>query len=160
MGDAFEGVEDGGAEVVGGIHFPFRAGTVVRLGIAAVDDWITHSFVRVLDGHFGADAPFAASFSPFFHLSEVSEVFLNRGIAAGAGEAFHALVAHFLLRGVVGVGFADFKNVHAVVVHFLEVVARVTRFVGADAHEGEVFDDGVLEFFLFFRGVCVVEAAD
>ena len=135
MGDAFEGVEDGDAEVVGGVDFPGGAGAVMGLGIAAVDDGVAHGFVGVVDGHFGADAPFDAFVGTGFHGGKVGEVVFDGGVAAFAGEAFHALVTHFLLLGVVGVGFADLDDVDAVVVHFLEVVAGVAGLVGLDAHE-------------------------
>jgi hypothetical protein len=135
VGDTFEGVEDGHAEVVGGVDFPGGAGAVVGLGVAAVDDRVTHGFVGVIDGHFGADAPLGAFGGARFHFGEVGEVGFDAGITAGAREALHALVAHFFLLGVVGVGFADFDDVGAVVVHFLEVVAGVAGSVGADAHK-------------------------
>lgn len=133
--DAFEGVEDGHAEVVGGVDLPGGAGAVVGLGVAAVDDRVTHGFVWVIDGHFGPNTPFHAFGGARFHFGKVGEVGFDGGITVRAREALHALVAHFLLLGVIGVGFADFDDVGAVVVHFLEVVAGVAGSVGADAHE-------------------------
>lgn len=135
VGDAFKGVEDGYAEVVGGVDFPCGASAVVGLRVASVDDRVTHGFVRVVDRHFSADAPLDTFDGAGFHFGEVGEIGFDGGVAAGAGEAFHALVAHFFLLGIVGVGFADLDDVDTVVVHFLEVVARVAGLVGADAHE-------------------------
>jgi hypothetical protein len=55
VGDALQGIHNGTCKVVGGVHFEARPRVVMGGGVAAVDDWITKSFVFVFERDFGSD---------------------------------------------------------------------------------------------------------
>jgi hypothetical protein len=133
---------------------------VVVRGVASVDDGITHGLVRVVDRHLSTDTPPQALLVSLLHLLEACEVVLNRRVAAGAGNAVHALCAHLLLECVVRIGQSVLDSLHAALVQLVEEVTGVRDMVWLDAQESTVFDDRVLELLLLLGGVGVVESKD
>ena len=69
--DAFYRVENRDGKVICRVHLPLVAGTVVLvLHIATINDGIPHGLVRVIDTHFGADAPSNSFLCPLLHQLE------------------------------------------------------------------------------------------
>jgi hypothetical protein len=155
---ALERIDDGAAEVIGGVDLPCVAGTVMCLRVAAVDDGIAHSFVRVVDRHLCADAPLDALLAARLHQLESRQVLLDGAVSAGTRNAVHALVAHLHLLCVVRIREAILDHLHARVVQLLEPITGVRHGVGLDAQERAVLDNGILVLLLLLGRVRVVEA--
>ena len=133
---------------------------MVRLGVAAVDDRVTHATVHTAHVDVGSDVPLGALLGAKLHLSEVCQALLNADVAVLALNPLHALCAQLLDRCVVGVGEAQADHLLALVVEQLEVVAGVRDGIGLDCHELQVLNNGVLVLLLLLCGVGVVEAQE
>ncbi|KAH3684301.1 hypothetical protein WICPIJ_004741 [Wickerhamomyces pijperi] len=161
MGDTFDGIDNWDTEIVGWVHLPGGASSVVRSQVASVDDWVSHGFVWVVDGHLGTQTVLQPFFGTVLHLlGEDLQVLFDGTFSSGRGDTVHSLVSHLLLDGVVTVGLALLDQLDGQVVHFLEVVGGESGLVALDTQQSQVLNDRVLELKLFLGWVGVVESDD
>ena len=160
MCNSLQRVDDGTAEIVDGVHFPRVASPVMGLRIATVDDGIAHSLVGVVHADFGSNAPSDALLRALFHLLKVGKINLNGSVSPLTWQSIPSLVLHGLLLGVVRVRFALFEHGDGVLIELVEVVTCVSRLVRTNSHQGQVFDNRILELLFLFGRVCIVKTAD
>ena len=122
---------------------------MVRKEIAAIDDGVAQSLVRVVHAHLRTETPFDALLGSLGHLLEVLEIVLHAVFTVLRRDAFHSLMAHLLLRGVIGVRLARLDHFQCILVQLVEVVRRVGDFVAVDIEEGKVLQNRILELGLY-----------
>ncbi len=130
------------------------------VGVATVDDGVTHSLVGLIERDLGTETPLATFGRTGGHFGETSHVFLDRRVATLRGDAVHAFGTHLLLNRVIGVSLALLDHLNGELVKRVEVVRGVAGNVTLDTKELKILDDRLLELFLLLARVGVIESDD
>lgn len=69
-------------------------GTVMRKGVASVDDRVAHGLVVVIDADFSTNAPSLTFRRSSLHLSEVLQIVIDAIIAMLGRDAVEPLLSH------------------------------------------------------------------
>lgn len=128
--------------------------------VAAIDDWIAHSFIGIVDRDLGSDAPSDTLFIALLHLFESGEIMFSGSITSLTGYAMPSLMSHLFLLCVVAIRFTVFDHGYAVLVKLLEVIASVASPIWTYSHQRQVLYDGILKLLFLFRGISVIKSTE